>query len=713
MARLLIALLLVFPLSGVLSQPSTNLALIRKLDSKYNPDEKMFLLVQGDVEAIKTFTKNSGGSFIGSAGDIASVNLPMSAIVFLLNEKFVRRIGSDVNHYNLLNDTMRMRCHVDEVHAGIAPLGIPYKGSGTLIGIIDSGIDYSHPDFQDSTGKTRIKWLWDMALPDSANSPQPYDYGQEFSGDQIDSGLAVAHTGESQYGHGTYVTGIAAGNGSAVGHFQGVAPEANLIIVSYDFVSVDTVPRYAHAVEYIFNKALALGMPCVINASLGDYYGPHDGLDLQSQYISNLIGMEAGRVVVAAAGNIGVNLPFHVGRNSVAGDTAFTWFAYNAVYGGAYIQLFADTADFNPIMFSIGADKVSPDYSHRGSTPFTYVFPSIGNVVNQNLYNGGNRIGRIQTYTSIYEDAYSIEIYVIPDSIGYYWRFTTTGNGHYDSWSFDWIYQSLPADTTFPDIVHYHAPDTLQSIVNGMACLDNVITVGNYFNTDRHIDVDSILRITPTDLPEQLASNSSRGPTRDGRIKPEITAPGHHIISTGVLTLITGLLSTDPKKVALGAYHITGGGTSASAPVIAGVAALYLEQNPTADWQMVKQAITNCAYQDNYVWGPIPNNAWGFGKVNAFDALTLCGHTVGTNDPDRDNLVSLYPNPAVETIRAFYSGESSTVATILDVRGREISRQIILPGSNEIQVKDFSNGFYFLVIPTDEGNLAKTFIVSR
>ena len=85
------------------------------------------------------------------------------------------------------------------------------------MGIIDSGIDINHLDFKDSTGYTRIKYLWDMTKPTAPNTPQPYAYGQEWNDVDIMGGLAASHTGEDQFGHGTYVTGIAAGNGSAVG----------------------------------------------------------------------------------------------------------------------------------------------------------------------------------------------------------------------------------------------------------------------------------------------------------------------------------------------------------------------------------------------------------------------------------------------------------------------------------------------------------------
>lgn len=682
------------------AQTSVNLALRHKLSMKDSYADEMYILVQGDVKAIELFTKINNGHFINSAGDIASVKLSVAAIAKLIEKPFVKVIGSDIYHNQPMNDTMRMRTYVDEVHAGQLPLTQGYKGRGVLLGIIDSGIDYNHPDFRDSSGNTRVRFIWDMNLPIAPNTPAPYGYGQEFTKQQIDSGLAPADTIQHLFGHGTYVSGIAAGNGSAVGHFQGVAPEADLIVVGFDFSATDTVSRYAHAIEYIFNKAQLLGMPCAINASLGDYYGSHDGRDLQSLYIRNLINQQPGRVLVAAAGNIGINYPFHVGRSSIAGDTVFSWFKYNASYGGAYVQIFADTASFRNVRFSIGVDKVAPYYHYRGATPFSNVFPSINFVVNQSIVVSGKRLGRIQTYTSLNAGVYSIEVYVVPDSTptDYNWRFTTTGNGRYDSWSFDWAWQGLPADTVFPDITHYHAPDTMQSIVSGMACLNNVITVGNYYNTDRHVDYDTVLQITPTDFPQRLAENSSRGPTRDGRIKPEIVAPGHHIISAGVLTQIPGLISAQPYKVAPGGFHITGGGTSASAPVVAGLAALYMEQNPGADWSSVKQAILNCASRDTFMWGPYPNNAWGYGKANAFASLTTCAATVAVNSITGENDFSIYPNPASGIINIELPDSRLSSVEVIDVNGRALIKSIFESQRFSLSMTGLSPGIYFVSI---------------
>jgi subtilisin family serine protease len=659
-----------------------------------NESEVVDVLVKGNVDSLSAFLETHNGLLTGKAGNIAALRLSLHDLSILLQRSYVDYAEANLSHNRVMNDTMRMLTHVNEVFAGQTPLPQGYNGNGVLLGIIDSGIDTDHPDFKDSLGQTRVQWLWDMTKPLAANTPVPYGYGQEWSKQDIDNGLSVAHTGEDQFGHGSYVTGIAAGDGSGISQFRGVAPMAGLIIVSYDFASIDTVPRLLHAVQYIFDRAQQLGKPCVINASLGDYYGSHDGLDLESQYISNLINQQSGRFIVAAAGNIGIDYPFHVGKVCSAADTSFTWFNYDSNSGYAYVQIFADSAQFANVYFSIGADKTAP-YSFRGTLPYITVANTLNNPLTRQLTVNGNRIGIVQTLATKNNGVYSMEVLVVPDSTTYKWRFSTTGNGYYDSWSFQWEWQSIPSAASFPDIVHYQPPDTMQSIVSGIACLDNVLTVGNYFNTDRHIDYNNTLQISVNDKPRQLASNSSRGPTRDGRIKPDVAAPGHHIISCGVLSTMASMIAAQPYKVAPGGMHVTGGGTSASAPVVAGIAALFLQQNPNAGWQDIKNAITSCAVTDQYTWGPYPNNAWGYGKADAFATLTTCGF-VNTSEIEKGNF-RIYPNPAADRIYIDNVDNDFTIR-ITDIQGRVLITVDAHGNSFPVSTSDLKTGLYFIHI---------------
>jgi hypothetical protein len=452
----------------------------------------------------------------------------------------------------------------------------------------------------------------------------------------------------------------------------------------------------------------------VINVSLGDYYGSHDGLDMQSQLVNNLLNSQSGRVVVQACGDIGVNYPFHVECNSVNGDTVFSWIKGNAL-NYAYLQIYADTADFNNIHYSIGADKVNPYYEFRGQIPFTTIAGCMNQLVSQDLMVGGNRIGNIQTFGSESDGVYLLEAYITLDSTDYFWRFITTGNGKYDSWNFDFNISPIPAPGVFPDIAKYIAPDTTQSIVGGINCLNNVISVANYTNTDRHYDVDTILRITTADSAQYIAVNSGRGPTRKGLVKPDLAGPGNHIISSGVLTLIPGLLSSQRYKVAEGAQHITGGGTSASAPVVAGIAALYLEQNPSAGWFEVKNALTTCAFTDSFMWGPYPNNAWGYGKVSGFEALTTCSLSTSAEQLLVDwNTVLLYPNPAQDELRIDAGFINRGNCEITDINGKSIFVSEFQDKIFTLKTSNLPEGVYLLKLISEKYYpVVKSFIISR
>jgi subtilisin family serine protease len=589
---------------------------------------------------------------------------------------------------------MRMKSHIDEVHQGIAPLTQSYDGAGVIMGLVDAGIDLSHPDFRDSLDNTRVMWLWDMTKADSVNTPQPYGYGQEWSNAEINAGTCT-HTGQGSYGHGSYVAGIATGNGRAVGHFQGAAPGCEIIAVAFDFNAQDTVSRMAHAVDYIFNKANQMGKPCVINISIGDYYGSHDGEDLQAQWISNLINQQCGRIVVGGSGDIGTNYSYHLGYSSATGDTTFTWFAYNPSYQACYVQIFSNVADFSGVHFAVGADQMAPNYSFRGRTPF-HTAGTWGGFHTENLFNGPNRIGVIQSAVSMASPGvYSLEYFIVPDSVDYNWRFITTGNGHFDSWSLDWQWQTLPDSTLYPEMIHYKTTDTNYTIVSGFQCLDNVITVGQYFNTDRHVDVNNNLQVTPTDIPNDIAPNSGRGPTRDGRLKPEICAPGNHIISCGVLAFLPNMIATQPNKVAQGGFHITGGGTSASGPVVAGIAALYLQQNPTACWQDFKTALVSCATVDNYTWGPLPNNSWGYGKANGFAALTCVPNSI-SNSRD-ESLFEIFPSITSSSVQVKINPEMLGKGCSLicfDAVGNIVMEKKITEELSSIKLDGFSKGVY-------------------
>ena len=198
--------------------------------------------------------------------------------------------------------------------------------------------------------------------------------------------------------------------------------------------------------------------------------------------------------------NLG-NLPFHLGYN-VTSDTNFTWFSHNPAINGVFFEIWSDTLDFNQVSFAFGADQHMPTFDHRGRTAFDQISNRLNVVYRDSIMNGGNRLTYVETYAERVGDKYLLQVYFPnPDSNQYYFSFIATGNGQFDCWSdrllgvSSMINQGLPSVANYPNIVHYKRPDTLKTIVSSFSCLPSVITVANYANRDRYLDVDSILQI--------------------------------------------------------------------------------------------------------------------------------------------------------------------------------------------------------------------------
>ncbi len=602
----------------------TGIRINQLVEKAESPNHSISFFVKGEPSALKAEVANLGGRTKYCHGNICAVEIPAGKVTAFANSTAVERLEDAQKPLKSMMDTSLIHNNVAGIHQGVPPLPMPYTGSGVLIGIIDFGIDFDHPDFELPNGDTRIKYIWDQNV--GGTSPQPYNYGAEWTEAQINAGQCTHNEPTNAFGHGTNVSGIAAGDGSAVGDFTGVAPDANLIVVGID-LNTDFLLHLVDAIDYIFTKADSLNMPCVINASVGTYYGSRDAKDLAAQMIDNMITAQTGRVVVAAAGNAG-HVPYHLGYD-VEQDSCFTWFNYNVGLGYAYWELWADSADFDDVFWSVGADLPSNWY-HVGYTQY-YNLPIDYAVVNNGaglfitdaiFDSTGTKLTDVFTYAELVDGVYHLEVF-IPNVPTYYWRFTTKGEGRFDVWAHSTliyhsdIVGSVPPDSVLPEIVRYKFPDNHKTLVSSFTCSDKVITVGNYGNRHHYVDVNGVTRFTGEPV-GMIQSSSAHGPTRDNRIKPDLSATGSTSIATGNLANIAALIGSGQGfKVAQGGMHNRNGGTSMASPVVAGAVALYLQKNPTANWQDVKNDLIMNARMDAKTGYSLPDNHWGYGKLNA------------------------------------------------------------------------------------------------
>ncbi|MBC8028506.1 MAG: S8 family peptidase [Pyrinomonadaceae bacterium] len=479
---------------------------------------------------------------------------------------------------------------------------VPSDGRGALIGIIDSGFDLTHPSFLDARGRTRILAAWDQVnLGGSAGAPPlAFGYGVEYTGATIDEHVAaqsvvIVRNHEGAGAHGTYVAGIAAGSGAPHGVYKGVAPGADLILVTYrNDVPVGGSAYVLDAIDYIRKHARASGRPVVINLSQGDNLGSHDGMSLLERAIDYVI--EEGRVlVVVSAGNERGGPASHHAQGKVEqGRELALSFALSAgpgrVVDGDTIELWYGGSDRFAVALH-APDGNRSDFIKPDGIDVVLEFPA-GNrahVRSQSGHptNGDNRIG-----------------IVLERGEGWgtgLWQLILRGDkvehGDFDAWA------DRPNAVTVIDF-RSHQSDASTITLPGNS--RRAITVGGFISRPSLCKDNREVR-------GDFASGSSTGPTRDGRVKPDVTAP-----STLVMAPRT---RRDGHPIC---YDLMSG-TSMAAPHVTGVVALLWSLWPELEAGQIRDALLSTAKNDAFT-GITPNTNWGQGKLDAraaYEALSI------------------------------------------------------------------------------------------
>lgn len=523
------------------------------------------------------------------AGDVVSGSIGIDRVAELAEIAAVDRVESSRAMYPEL-DLAVVDTNVDDVHMG--PPG--RRGSGVIVGIVDSGCDYTHPSFLKPDGTSRIQLIWDQGLARQAGEANPaaFNYGVEYGNSQINAALqaadpfAVVRHRVGSGDHGTHVSGIAVGDGSAAGQgrpsgtFVGVAPEADIIVVaaaSNGNEGLGTSANTLDAVNYIFQRAQALGRPAVINMSLGDNLGPHDGTSLLERGLDNLLGAP-GRAFVKSAGNAGAD-GIHAEGTVGTGATVDVLFNQpTADTSPNQIDLWYEGADtFRVSVVDPGGNVVGPV---SVGTASTFALPG-GNSVrvdhrDNDAFNGDKRVFFTFTVGAAAQMATGN------------WRIrlrsvTSPSGGRFDAW--------IQRGPVIPRFLAPHENSARTISTPGTAT--EIITAASYVT--RGAGVGS------------LSTFSSRGPTRDGRQAPTVAAPGQSIISAR-----SEFGSSDP--------YVPMSGTSMAAPHVTGVIALMLQRTPTLTAAEIAARIRSSARSDAFT-GPVPNTAWGAGKIDAFAAV--------------------------------------------------------------------------------------------
>ncbi len=599
-----------------------------------DPEDRIPLLIEGNGYLNEAIINAFEGRVRLQIDQLFSIDIPAKRIPSFSNNELVKVIEFSSQPGRSLNDTMLINTNVDSIIQMSQPLRSSYTGKGVLMGFIDSGIEINHPDFQDSSGNTRIYSIWDQGVPyQPSQQANNYFYGIEWDSSSINNGTCTHDDKAQEFGHGSMVTGAAASNGLSSNSYRGVAPEVSIISVATNFNALNWLQTVAEAVDYIYSKADSLGMPCVINASVGTYIGSHDGKDIAARMIDQMIKQRSGRAFVCAAGNAG-NQSFHV-QHLNQQDSSFTWFEHsNSLFsgrGGVGFEFWGDSIDFDSLTFAFGADEENNGvYSFRGQTAYAHPIQRLNQLYRDSIIGAsGNHLAYIDTYCEFNQGRYKVEVAIIdPDSSNYLFSLMTKGSGKIDLWSqrsltnsSNLIQQNLPTVSTYPKMSWYQIPDTFQTMVSSFTCLPSAVTVGNYVNRNTYVDFNGNLK-NMNATPGLISSNSSWGPNRSGVHKPDISSAGDFMLSSGRIGTLNSLKTAEPGKISIDGWHMRNGGTSMASPTVAGILALYLEMCPNTSAADLSNKLRMSAKKDVFT-GTNNDFQYGFGKANAFQLLKL------------------------------------------------------------------------------------------
>jgi subtilisin family serine protease len=584
---------------------------------------------------------------------VCTATVPVAAIPALAALPDVTSIHGSIPLEPLL-DVSVPTTGADELR-GPPPDFAGLAGAGVLIGVVDTGVDYDHPDFLDATGATRFASIWDQTDFDGP-APPGFLYGTEWGRDQINS-LAAAEYDIA--GHGTHVLGIAAGDGSGTGGavpaftYVGVAPRAELVAVKTTFEATAVVD----GVAYAFERAAALGKPAVVNLSLGTQLGPHDGTSPLDQALSALTG--PGRILVVAAGN-DRNTSIHAEVFAAGAGTDVTLKILDSQDGGGVIVngYYEASEELQVRITSPNGSVIGPVWvgnynsGYPGEqTPDGYVYLENG----LGLTATGDRQVYIELNDSFDQDMNGVWTFsFIPVALG-------SANGEVDLWR---VFTSRAR----ADFEVGNQPS--EELVAEPGTALEVITATSW--TTRRIWTDCAghpaVSFTPSTNPGLLSPFSSPGPTRDGRQKPDIAAPGSAIGSTRTFDVTGGCPAGLSTLLPDGMTHLIAEGTSMAAPHVAGAAALILEGFGAVTPNFVRSYLAEHAVQDGQTGGTW-NRDWGHGKLSLADLLTSVPPLPGIS------LSLSGANPSRGPVRFRYSLPSAGRArvSVLDVRGREIA----------------------------------------
>ncbi|MEG2513764.1 MAG: S8/S53 family peptidase [Bacteroidaceae bacterium] len=683
---------------------------------------RMFAIpkVQNGVSTIGAFVKLVDGastdelSTVGATisarfGDILTVQVPVSNLVALSELSSVKRVDVE-KPYRLNNDKARLASKVNLVNDGTgAGLTQTYTGKGIVYGTVDTGIDVNHIAFTDANGVSRVKRVY---FPEDNTGTPPAGIGidnAKFKGSEYTTPAQIAGltTDTRNESHGTHTAGIGAGSYKG-NEYYGMAPDADLVLCgTANLSNVNVLNGTAYAINY----ATSVGKPVVVNLSLGDHDGAHDGTSYATAALDKIAG--AGKIIVISAGNEGDD-DLHLNKT----------FSSTTDQLKSFIEPFSDEdgANFGGYVNAWGRTNTPINLQvviyDKAKKTIVYQSKVIKQTSDRGYAINSDADEKFAKYFRGYFKVWSGEETDLNGKYNCYSEYDLTYNAssNFSNYSLGVIYTSAKdaqIDAWIDDNATHFASNDLSGwskgdancSINDMVTGDNTISVGAYSTRYNYTTITGNPNGYPQSILHKLAPFSSYGPDTRGIMRPDIVGPGYFLVSSvnsfddstvGVDTRddLAAEVTANKRKHQWGIMS----GTSMSAPAVAGIIALWLQADPTLDAAKIKEIFKKTAIKDNYVTGGDARK-WGAGKIDALAGiLEVLKNTTSNEAITNDKAIMLYPNPSDGEFSLYVPNERGNVAVnIYNLNGSLVYSESINASADvaKVNVKgSLANGVY-------------------
>ena len=564
-----------------LSQPAIDLRLKRIL-ADTTTSNRHYTRTTQEMRNAKTpvIIKSSAeptdfGKFQRISEHIYTARLSRPELMRLVTDSTISHIAAATRH-RLLSDRTRAATGVDRIHRGEG-IDAPFTGRGVIIGMIDEGFEYQHIAFSNAENQSRVKYVWNRRIEESEPTTVIPAGGDGYTYTQ---------------GHATHTASIAAGRTIPESKLYGMAPDAELIFIPSNLDNAELLEDAA----FVSSVARSEGKPWILNISFGSHDGPHDGRDLYSQTMNDMLLREKG-FLVAAMGNEG-GKKFHASGTLAAANKPLR-FLLSPQSTTLCLDVWAQKDDSlrHTVMrpFVLVNGEISYNEVDFSTAFFEEINPD-NRKQRASLYIKGSTLNRNGSYLPV-----GIEVSGTTGTECHAW--TDEGFGEF--------YQ--------PD-ERFVKGDDLYLVCEGGACVPSAIAVGAYAaaNSTERLNGSTVSYSGTYPLGE-ICDFSNSGPYLGSEPKPTVAAPG--AVIRAAVSKATPEFS--PRAASLVESHFINGetfyyghmsGTSMAAPVVTGILALGLEAYPLSHAQLMEILRTTSHTQTD-------TQHWGYGSIDAYVGL--------------------------------------------------------------------------------------------